>query len=136
MNVDVLLTPFESPLKGSRVIAATNAHNMVTAIRRQLGASGRIDRLRIVDSFGAAGAAHPLAQMSELLALRGLFAPGGRMEISAGAAPARARAGEGTWEAGFSGSVFNPGTSRNSPQERGINIPSLINTLGVPVTFT
>lgn len=113
---------------------------MVAAIRQKLGPYGRLDCLRIVDSFGAPGPLHPLSQTQDLLPLKGLFAPGGRVEVFAGAPSSAPGPAGATGMLGMSGMMGMSGATMGGAVQRPVlqqrlNVTALSTLLGVPVTL-
>ena len=147
MDIDAVLATgaHSNPPGTGQVIVAASAQELLAGIRRRLGAGGRIGRLRIVDSFGGSNAAHPLKSATDLSELRGLFAPGGRVELFAGPAsgvPGKAVTGfgggmGGGFGGGFSGAgISSAGAGKpTSLAAKGISLDQLSSALGVPVTW-
>lgn len=149
MNIDVVLTNAAgamTPRPGisADAIRARFALEMVEAIKAKLGPNGRIGRLRIFDEIpparGPEAAFHPLTSTAQLGRLRGLFEPGGQIEIvSPGgltglpAVQKTAVQGMGGGFGGFSGGGFGGLTNRQAVV--GVNALQLSAMLGVPVRF-
>jgi hypothetical protein len=143
MDLDVVLVPAVQaglPMAGP-VIVVSSAQTMVAAIHDRLGAGNRIGRLRILDSFGAQGAIHPLRASPELLSLRGLFEPAGYVEFFVGpsstAGPAVAHLGfsgvQGFGGGGFSGGFGGSGRLASPQATPDLSLSQLSFAFGVPV---
>ena len=144
MDIDVVLAPAVHaglPMAGP-VIVVSSAQAMVAAIHDRLGAGGRIGRLRILDSFGAQGAFHPLRDSSELSRLSALFEPAGHVELFTGPSSSTGSGAvhlgfsgvQGFGGGGFGGGGFGGSGQLASPLTgHDTSLSQLSSTLGVPV---
>jgi hypothetical protein len=141
VNIDVVIVTSESAPDSGRVIVASTADQLVTAVRRRLPTGASIDRLRIIDSWDGPARKHPLKATSKLSALRPLFSPAGQVRIIAGPAPAVSGSPGSVQESGFGGGFQGnfgggfggAGRIGSIGAARKISFTQLSAALGVPV---